>query len=144
MNSFKEVFLKIGVALSYLFIIPVILSKSITMAVLILPTFFTLTYLFIDRRKLYKVEKIQEKILKLENEKNALNSDISGLEKNKNELNTEVKNLKSEINSLNEDKEVNKNTLNEEIIDIENSIKDLEAKKEWINELNVFPVPVKN
>ena len=77
MNSFKEFLLKIGVALSYLFIIPVlimtILSKSKTMAVLILPTLFTLTYLFLDRRKLYKVEKIQEKILKLENEKNTLN-----------------------------------------------------------------------
>lgn len=138
MNSFKEVLLKIGVALSYLFIIPVlimtILSKSKTMAVLILPTLFTLTYLFLDRRKLYKVEKIQEKILKLENEKNTLNSDISGLEKNKNELNTEVKNLKSEINNLDKDKEENKKTLNKEVIDIENSIKDLEAKKESIKE----------
>lgn len=138
MNSFKEFLLKIGVALSYLFIIPVfimtILSKSKTMVVLILPTLLTLTYLFIDRRKLYKVEKIQEKIIKLENDKNNLNSDISGLEKNKNELNIDIENLKSEINNLKEDKEVNKNTLNKEIMDIENSIKDLEVKKESIKE----------
>lgn len=138
MNNLKEILLKIGIVISYFFIIPVlimtILSKSITIAILIFPTLFTITYLLIDRRKLYKVEKIQEKIIELENDKNNLNSDITGLEKNKNELNTDIENLKSEINNLNEDKEVNKKTLNKEIIDIENSIKDLEAKKESIKE----------
>ncbi|WP_058989894.1 GIY-YIG nuclease family protein [Anaerococcus rubeinfantis] len=138
MNNLKEILLKISIVISYFFIIIVliiaILSKSITMAILIFTPLFTITYLLIDRRKLYKVEKIQEKIIKLENDKNNLASDIVGLEKNKNELNTEVKNLKSEINNLDKDKEENKKTLNEEVIDIENSIKDLEAKKESIKE----------
>lgn len=138
MNNLKEILLKICIALSYLFItldlIMTIYLQSITMAILTFPTLFTITYLLIDRRKLYKVEKIQEKIIKLENDRNNLNSDITGLEKNKNELNIDIENLKSEINNLNEDKEVNKKTLNEEIIDIENSIKDLKAKKESIKE----------